>query len=244
MRASSRTRAGRVSGKRNQATPALINATVPATKNGRCSPPKDAKPPRAGPTTNPTPKAAPKSPNSRGRSLGGARSVTAPWATATLAPDAPSKIRPRKRTHNAPAAPVTNDPTAVPSKEIMITGLRPMRSERRPRSGAHTNCARENEAKSNPTSRPLAPKRSAYRPKIGTTIPKPTKSRATVTQIVAKPCGSGALAVFSERVNTFFTTMIHQPSATNGGTSLIGFDNPPCCHQFAPQYISSSEIFC
>ena len=167
----------------------LTSATVPATTKGTCGPPRDARPPMAGPTTKPTPNAALSIPRRRGRSSGEARSVTAPWATATLPPDAPSMIRPANSTHSAPAAPVRKLPTAVPNSESSRTGLRPMRSERRPRSGAHTNCAAEKEATSRPTSKPLAPKRSAYRPRIGTTMPKPTRSSATVVQMIQNPAG-------------------------------------------------------
>ncbi|CAB4573141.1 unannotated protein [freshwater metagenome] len=70
-------------------------------------------------------------------------------------------MRPRNNTHSAPAAPVTNEPIAVPSNEMRMTGLRPMRSDNRPRIGEKTNWANENEANSNPTSSPLAPYLSA-----------------------------------------------------------------------------------
>ena len=70
-------------------------------------------------------------------------SVTAAWATERLPPDAPSMIRPTNRTHSAPAAPVMKLPTAVPSRAMTITGLRPMRSDSRPSSGAPTSWASE-----------------------------------------------------------------------------------------------------
>ena len=87
--------------------------------------------------------------------------MTAPCATATLAPDAPSIARPRNNTHNAPAAPVMMLPIAVPTNDKMMTGLRPIRSDKRPINGAHTICAKENVANSRPTSKPLAPYLSA-----------------------------------------------------------------------------------
>jgi hypothetical protein len=64
-----------------------------------------------------------------------------------------------------------------------------MRSDSFPRRGEQTNCAAENEATSSPTWRPLAPNRSAYRPRIGTTMPKPTRSSATVVQMTQNPAG-------------------------------------------------------
>ena len=105
----------------------------------------------AGPSTKPTPNAAPSMPTRGGRRSGSAMSATAAWATARLAPLAPSITRPRNSTHRAPAAPVTKLPMAVPTSEMMMTGLRPMRSDRRPSSGAHTSWARENVANSQPT---------------------------------------------------------------------------------------------
>ncbi len=70
-------------------------------------------------------------------------------------------IRPANSSHSTPAAPVTKLPAAVPISEMTITGLRPMRSDNRPSSGAHSNWASENEANRNPTVRPEAPNRSA-----------------------------------------------------------------------------------
>ena len=43
-----------------------------------------------------------------------------------------------------------DEPTAVPASDMMITGLRPMRSDSRPVNGEHTNWAIENEATSSP----------------------------------------------------------------------------------------------
>ena len=80
-------------------------------------------------------------------------------------------------------------PRAVPNNEMRSTGLRPMRSDSRPRMGEKTNWAAENAATSSPTSMPLAPKRSAYRPRIGTTMPNPIRSSATVVQITQNPAG-------------------------------------------------------
>ena len=97
----------------------------------------------------------------RDRSLGSTTSVTALWATDTLAPLAPSMMRPRNSSQSALAAPVTKLPMAVPNREINSTGLRPMRSDRRPSSGEQTNWASENEANSSPTATPPAPNRSA-----------------------------------------------------------------------------------
>ena len=115
----------------------------------------------AGPSTKPTPNAAPSIPINRGRSASGARSATAAWATDRLPPEAPSMMRPANSSHRTPAAPVTKLPTAVPTSEMTITGLRPMRSDNRPSNGAHSSWASENDAKRNPTVRPEAPKRSA-----------------------------------------------------------------------------------
>ena len=60
---------GWVSGRRRSATTALIEAMAAAMKNGMCGPPNAAKVAMAGPSTNPTPKAAPSSPNKPGAVL-------------------------------------------------------------------------------------------------------------------------------------------------------------------------------
>ena len=119
-----------------------------ARKKGSRGPPSAASEPRAGPATNPTPNAAPSSPNKRARSDGPARSAAAAWATATLAPDAPSMIRPTSNTASPPASPVTRLPTAVPASDTSRTGLRPKRSDTRPHSGEHTKLAAEKAATS------------------------------------------------------------------------------------------------
>ena len=87
--------------------------------------------------------------------------MTAPWATETLAPDAPSMIRPRNSSHSDPASPVSRLPTAVPTSDRMMTGLRPMRSESRPSSGAQISWATEKAANRSPTVVGVAPNRSA-----------------------------------------------------------------------------------
>ena len=107
-------------------------------------------PPMAGPSANPAPNAAPSKPSNRARSSGGATSVTDACATDTLAPLAPSMIRARNSNHSEPASPVSKLPIAVPTSDMMITGLRPKRSDRRPLIGENTTCAIENDATSNP----------------------------------------------------------------------------------------------
>src|SRR3954468_17526796 len=157
----------------------------------------------AGPATNPTPNAAPSRPISRARSRGAATSATDAWATDTLAPDAPSMIRPTKSRASPPATPpampVSRLPTAVPNKEISSTGLRPMRSDSRPHNGRHTSCAIENEATSTPMVVAEAPNFSAYCGRIGSTIPNPIRSMATVVQMVPKPLGRGCRSCDDDR---------------------------------------------
>ena len=121
-----------------------------AMKNGRRWLTSAAMPPMAGPSANPAPNAAPSNPSSRARSFSGATSVTAAWATDTLAPLAPSMIRPRNSSHSDPASPVSRLPTAVPVSDRMMIGLRPKRSDSRPVMGEKTTCAMENEATSSP----------------------------------------------------------------------------------------------
>ena len=107
----------------------------------------------AGPTTNPTPYAAPRSPKTRMRSSGPTMSVADAWATATLPPDAPSRTRATMSSHNEPATPVRRLAAAVPASDTMSRGLRPTRSDSRPSNGALTNCAAENAAEEEPDRR-------------------------------------------------------------------------------------------
>ena len=67
---------------------------------------------------------------------GAATSATAAWATDTLPPDAPSMMRPRNSSGMAPGHPVSRLPTAVPNRAMISTGLRPIRSDSRPHTGA------------------------------------------------------------------------------------------------------------
>ena len=119
--------------------------------------------------------------------------------------------RPRNSTHSAPAAPVTKLPMAVPMSEMTMTGLRPMRSLSRPSSGANTSWANENVANSQPTAYPEAPNRSAYTPRIGTTMPNPMRSSATVDQMVQYPLGNGVRSPFSARRDTATRSIASSP---------------------------------
>lgn len=184
--------AGEVSGRRTMATSALTNEIAAARKNGTWIPALEPSAPRAGPATNPTPKAAPRRPMSLARWRGGARSAAEAWATDTEAPLAPSRMRAANRRASEPASPVSSDPMAVPNRLMIRTGLRPTLSDRRPQIGAKTSWASENEATSTPMTAGVAPKLSAYCGRIGRTMPKPTRSTATVDHRVQKPLGSGS----------------------------------------------------
>ena len=140
---------------------ALPAARAAATKNGSCRPPSAAIDPISGPATNPTPNAAASRPSRRGRSSGSARSATAAWPTAYDDPDAPSSTRPRNRIQSTPASPVTRLPMDEPMRAAMRTGLRPIRSESRPQSGAATIWAAENTAMTAAAIAGEAPKSSA-----------------------------------------------------------------------------------
>ena len=77
----------------------------------------------------------------------------------------------------------------MPTSDATSRGLRPIRSDSRPQIGAKTSWAIENDATSSPTVLGLAPNRSAYLGRIGTTIPKPTRSRATQAHMALNPGG-------------------------------------------------------
>src|SRR5438270_3815455 len=100
-------------------------------------------------------------------------------------------MRPANSSGREPARPVSSVPTAVPTSDSSRMGLRPTRSERRPQIGANTSWATENDENRAPMVRALAWKRVAYSGSRGRTTPKPTRSTATVVQMVPKPGGSG-----------------------------------------------------
>ena len=118
---------------------ALSAEMAAARKKGTAGPPSAASDPTTGPMTKPNPKAAPSRPISRGRCSGAATSATVARATATLAPEAPSMIRPMNSTVREPASPRTRLPSADPTMVTTRTGLRPTRSEIRPQTGDSTN---------------------------------------------------------------------------------------------------------
>jgi hypothetical protein len=143
------------------ATMAFAPAMAPATRNGTRGLHSAASAPIAGPPMKPTANAVPSNPKSRARSLGGATSATDACATETLAPEMPSSTRAKKRIVNDPARPVSTLPTAVPASDSTRTGLRPIRSDTQPQTGANRSCATENDASSAPICVGVAPKRSA-----------------------------------------------------------------------------------
>ena len=138
----------RVSGRRFTAASAFTAAMPAAMKNGSRWLTSAATPPMAGPAQTAEHSM---SKAEQPRSIAAApQSVTAACATDTLAPLAPSMIRARNSSHSEPASPVSRLPTAVPTSDMMITGLRPTRSDSRPVIGENTSCAIENDATNTP----------------------------------------------------------------------------------------------
>src|SRR5207302_8396206 len=92
-------------------------------------------------------------------------------------------------------------------------------AESRPQTGAETDRARENEASNTPTTAGLAPNRRslAYSGSSGNTMPNPTRSRATVVQMVVNPGGRGALLEVRARRRT----------ATGNGELVPGVKSTP-----------------
>ena len=74
--------------------------------------------------------------------------------------------------------------------------------------------------------RPRLHRRQARAGPAAAPLPKPTRSRATVSQIVPKPWGNGTLAALSRWPTDFLNTMIHHTSTTYGGACFIRFYNP------------------
>ena len=101
-------------------------------------------------------------------------------AVEMLPPDRPSITREANSTTNDPANPNNRYPTAEPASDSSSTGRRPQRSDSRPRIGANRNCMIEYDAMNSPKTAGDGWKRSAYRGRIGITIPKPTRSMNTI----------------------------------------------------------------
>jgi hypothetical protein len=91
------------------------------------------------------------------RSSSAVTSATYADATLTFAAKAPPNTRAAKIHGSELASPSASSESAVPATVISKTGRRPMRSERRPQSGANTNCAAAWHIKSNPSTVALAP---------------------------------------------------------------------------------------
>ncbi len=100
-------------------------------------------PPIAGPSTNPSPNAAPMTPIPFARSSDVVTSATNARAIAMFAVAAPAKRRDASNTTNVPARPYRRNAADVMKIETSSTGRRPSRSESRPHSGAKRNCIAE-----------------------------------------------------------------------------------------------------
>jgi hypothetical protein len=81
-------------------------------------------------------------PHQPGPLVGSATSETVARATATLAPDAPSRMRPMNSIGSDPASPRMRLPIALPAMVMRRMGRRPTLSEMRPQIGENTNWAR------------------------------------------------------------------------------------------------------
>ena len=72
---------------------------------------------------------------------------------------------------------------------------------------------------------------------------KPTRSSATVSQIVPNPWGKGTFAAFLRELTDFCDTMLHHTSTTDSGTCFIRFNDPTSRRQFGPKRVSRAKIF-
>ena len=110
-----------------------------------------------GPTTNPNRNIPPKIPNAWVRCSGVVMSLTTAWATELLPPVRPSNMRARYSHQANGLTAASTFATTVPSKLITSRGLRPIRSDSRPRIGVPTNCDRENAVVSKLAAKSLRP---------------------------------------------------------------------------------------
>ena len=123
-----------------------------ATKNGSRGPPRAARPPMAGPITNPTPYAAPRSPKHPRPFLGadevGRRRLRHGHAPARCTVEDAGHATGARA---SPATPVRKLAPAVPARDTMSSGLRPTAIGKSPEQRrAHANWAAENAASRSP----------------------------------------------------------------------------------------------
>src|SRR4029450_12144309 len=133
----------------------------------------------AGPSTKPPPKLAPRRPIQRVRSAGAVTSAMYADATPMLAAKAPPGRRAAKSQGGEGAGPGGGRGAGVPAIVRSRTGRPPIRSDRRPQSGAHTNWAAAYAVSGNPIVVGLAPSSVAQNGSTGITIPNPIRSTIT-----------------------------------------------------------------
>src|SRR6266566_21813 len=171
----------RVSGRKRSTSRALASATSIATQKGTAGPRGANRPPRAGPTTNPNPIAAPIMPMPRARLSTGVTSATTACAEPIFEAPRPPMKRATNKIANEPASAESANESASINSEARMTGLRPYRSERVPSTGVKMNCASAYIVRISPTPTAPAPSLSAQKGSKGRTIPKPAKSMKMVS---------------------------------------------------------------
>src|SRR5260221_3260167 len=173
----------RVSGRKRSTSRALASATSIATQKGTAGPRGANKPPRAGPTTNPNPIAAPIRPMPRARLSTGVTSATTACAEPIFEDPRPLMKRATNKIASEPASAESGNESGSITSEARMTGLRPYRSERVPSTGVKMNCASAYIVRIRPTPTAPAPSRSAQNGSSGRTTPKPIKSIKMVSAI-------------------------------------------------------------
>ncbi len=140
---------------------ALTIASPAATNAGSPRPNPSRIPPSAGPTTNPSPMAAPSMPIAFARYSGVVTSAAYACATGTVDAMIPEKMRAANKTNRLSASPKITRPIAAPVSPMISTGLRPIRSDTLPQIGEKMNCMIEYEANRSPITDAVAPYVSA-----------------------------------------------------------------------------------
>ena len=134
-----------------------ISEIPAAKKKGACALSAENEPPTSGPITNPNANAEPKIPKRLALLSAVAVSATMAWATDTLPPVSPSRIRAANKSHNALASAKSRKDMHVPARLTTSNGLRPHLSDNEPKIGVAKNCAMENEAVNTPKVAPGKP---------------------------------------------------------------------------------------
>src|SRR5277367_6679506 len=131
---------GNDSGRTNRPQQTLAKAMKAEAQKGSRGEMAPSSPPTAGPSMNPTPKAAPMMPKAAARFSGGVTSEIYAPAVLKLAAVMPEMTLPSRSHHRLGASAMRMKSSPKPAQEMRITLRRPKWSESEPCTGEKMNC--------------------------------------------------------------------------------------------------------